>query len=55
MEGVWKEMDAVPVHQSLLKDKCTFKQWDLIGGQGCEGIGAEQMAVKASPALDDSY
>lgn len=46
--------DAVPVHQTLLKDKCTFKQSDLIGGQGCKGTGAEQM-VKDSPALDDSY
>lgn len=26
--------DAMPVHQTLLKQKCTFKQWDLIGGQG---------------------
>lgn len=35
--------DAMSVHQTLLKDKCTFKQWDLIGGQGCKGIGAEKM------------
>lgn len=35
--------DAVPMHQTLLKEKRTFKPWDLIGGQGCEGIGAEQM------------
>lgn len=35
--------DAVPVHQTLLKDKRTFKQWDFIGGQGFEGVGAEQM------------
>lgn len=37
MEGVWKKMPC------LLKDKCTFKQWDLIGGQRWRGIGAEQM------------
>lgn len=35
--------DAVPVHQTLLKDKCTFKHWDLTGGQGYEGIRGEQM------------
>lgn len=35
------KQDAVPVHQTLLKDKCIFKEWDFIGGQGCEGTGAE--------------